>query len=146
MMKSSTLEGLVQVIETLYKSSKSTVLLDNQIGASFYTTLGILQPTPYHKCCSTFWENNIIKPFTAIILPFPLSERLICNLLFAYDIYLIACTNRELQDLTNRLTDSSNAYMKWRPALTRLTSWSLDWQLQSRQQHEWSTTQKGKQL
>ena len=104
-------EGLVQTMESLYKNSSSAVLLNNQIGEHFKTTVGVrqgclLSPTLFNL----FLENIMRETLHDFQSTISIGGRVVSNLRFADDIDLMAGSNPELQDLTNRLTDRAGAY------------------------------------
>ena len=104
-------EGLIQIMESLYKNSSSAVLLNNQIGKYFKTTVGVrqgclLSPTLFNL----FLENIMRETLHDFQSTISIGGRVISNLRFADDIDLMAGSNPELQDLTNRLTDRAGAY------------------------------------
>ena len=104
-------EGLIQTIEALYANSSSAVLLDNQIGESFLTTVGVRQGCLLSPVLfNIFLEQILTESLHGHHSSISINGRPICNLRFADDIDLMAGTEQELQELTNRLTDRAGAY------------------------------------
>ena len=104
-------EGLIQTIQSLYNSASSAVLLNNNIGKHFKTTVGVRQGCLLSPVLFNLYLENIMREtlheFESLI---SIGERTINNLRFADDIDLMGGSNNELQDLTNRLADTSGAY------------------------------------
>ena len=104
-------EGLVQCIEALYKNASSAVLLGSQVGDYFNTTVGVRQGCLLSPVLFNLFLENIMRETLDGFTPsVSVRGRPLCNLKFADDIDLITCTNKELQELTNRLTDRSSAH------------------------------------
>ena len=104
-------EGLVQLLHALYDNSSSAVLINNEVGEFFRTTVGvrqgcILSPVLFNIFLERIMQDTLSEHSTSISV----GGRSVCNLRFADDIDLMAGSNEELQDLTNRLTNSANAY------------------------------------
>ena len=104
-------EGLVQVIEALYKNSSSAVLLNKDLGEFFQTTVGVrqgclLSPVLFNIYLEKIMQDTLLDHHTSISI----GGRPLCNLRFADDIDLMAGSNNELQVLTTRLADSAGAY------------------------------------
>lgn len=104
-------EGLVQVIEGLYNSATSAVLLNNQVGEYFKTTVGVrqgclLSPTLFNL----FLENIMRETLHNFHSTISIGGRITNNLRFADDIDLMGGSNNELQDLTGRLENRAGAY------------------------------------
>ena len=102
---------LVELIQALYENSSSAVLLNNQQGEFFRTTVGVrqgclLSPVLFNIYLEKIMQETLSNHLTSISI----GGRPICNLRFADDIDLMAGSNEELQDLTNRLTESANAF------------------------------------
>ena len=104
-------EGLVQVIQALYSSASSAVLLNNDSGEHFRTTVGVRQGCLLSPVLFNLFLENIMREtlqdFNSTI---SIGGRIINNLRFADDIDLMGGSNQELQDLTDRLTARSSAY------------------------------------
>ena len=104
-------EGLIQTIQSLYNSASSAVLLNNNIGKHFKTTVGVRQGCLLSLVLFNLYLENIMREtlheFESTI---SIGGRTIHNLRFADDIDLMGGSNNELQDLTNRLADTSGAY------------------------------------
>ena len=104
-------EGLIEVIQALYKHSSSAVLLNNQIGQFFPTTVGVrqgclLSPVLFNIFLERIMLNTLEDHYTFISI----GGRPVCNLRFADDIDLMAGSNSELQSLTDRLSASASAF------------------------------------
>ena len=102
---------IVGVIEDLYKQSSSAVLLNNQIGNFFQTTVGVrqgclLSPVLFNIFLEKIMQETLEDHVTSISI----GGRPICNLRFADDIDLMGGSNNELQDLTNKLANRAGAY------------------------------------
>ena len=104
-------EGLIQAIQALYNTSSSAVLLNNQIGEYFRTTVGIRQGCLLSPVLFNLFLENIfretLQDFHSTI---SIGGRTINNLRFADDIDLMGGSNTELQDLTSRLSNAAAAY------------------------------------
>mgnify|MGYP006273469667 CR=1 FL=1 len=104
-------EGLIQIIEALYNTSSSAVLLNGQVGDYFKTSVGVrqgclLSPTLFNL----FLENIMRETLYDFHSTISIGGRPINNLRFADDIDLMGGSNKELQNLTNRLVDRADAY------------------------------------
>lgn len=104
-------EGLVQIIEALYRDSTSAVLLNNRIGEFFRTSVGVrqgclLSPLLFNIFLERIMQETMDDHPTTISI----GGRPLCNLRFADDIDLMAGNNTELQDLTNRLVKCAKVY------------------------------------
>ena len=104
-------EGLVQVIESLYKNASSAVLLNSQIGEFFNTTVGVrqgclLSPVLFNIYLERIMRDTLHDHQTSISL----GGRPLSNLKFADDIDLLGGSERELQVLTDRLTQYAGAF------------------------------------
>lgn len=104
-------EGLIQTIQALYNNTSSAVLLNNQIGDYFKTTVGVRQGCLLSPVLFNLFLENIMREtlydFHSTI---SIGGRTINNLRFADDIDLMGGSNRELQDLTKRLEERAGAY------------------------------------
>ena len=104
-------EGLIQVIQALYNSASSAVLLNSDIGDFFKTTVGVRQGCLLSPVLFNLFLENIMRE---TLLDFhstiSIGGRPISNLRFADDIDLMGGSNQELQNLTDRLTARSGAY------------------------------------
>ena len=104
-------EGLVQMIKALYDNATSAVLLNNNIGEYFCTSVGVRQGCLLSPVLFNLFLENIMRE---TLLDFhstiSVGGRPICNLRFADDIDLLGGSNEELQDLTDRLVDRARAY------------------------------------
>lgn len=104
-------EGLILALEALYKTSRSAVLLNNEIGEYFETTVGVRQGCLLSPVLfNLFLENIMRETLSDFQSTISLGGRTINNLRFADDIDLIAGSEEELQDLTNRLSMRAKAY------------------------------------
>ena len=103
--------GLVDVIKALYDQATSAILLNNQIGTFFRTTVGVrqgclLSPTVFNIFLEKIMQETLHNHITTISI----GGRPVCNLRFADDIDLMGGSNAELQDLTNKLASRAGAY------------------------------------
>ena len=111
-MKSFNIEkGLVEIIQALYSNATSAVLLNDQIGDFFRTTVGVrqgclLSPTAFNLFLEKIMQETLHNHTTTITI----GGRPLCNLRFADDIDLMAGSNTELQDLTDKLSARAGAY------------------------------------
>jgi hypothetical protein len=104
-------ERIVGVIQALYEHSSSAVLLNDQLGEFFKTTVGVrqgclLSPVLFNMFLERIIQETLQDHHTSISI----GGRSLCNLRFADDIDLMGGSNEELQDLTNKLVDRANAY------------------------------------
>ncbi|CAH1250101.1 Hypp8767 [Branchiostoma lanceolatum] len=104
-------EGLIQTIEALYEKASSAVFLNNRVGEFFRTTVGVHQgclisPVLFNLYLEKIIQDTLQDHHTSISI----GGRRICNLRFADDIDLLAGTNTELQDLTDKLTQSTGSF------------------------------------
>ena len=104
-------EGLVRIMEALYENAESAVLLNNEIGEFFRTTVGVrqgclLSPVLFNLFLEKIMRNTLQDHHTSISV----GGRRICNLRFADDIDLLGGSNAELQALTDKLTESAGSY------------------------------------
>ncbi|KAI8487879.1 hypothetical protein Bbelb_343270 [Branchiostoma belcheri] len=104
-------EGLVQIVKALYKNATSAVLLNNQNGKFFRTTVGVrqgclLSPVLFNLYLEKIMQDTLQDYYTSISI----GGRRICNLRFADDIDLLGGSNAELQELTDRLTQSADSF------------------------------------
>ena len=102
---------LIQLIKALYNNAKSKVLLNNEAGTAFKTTVGVrqgclLSPVLFNIFLERIMQNTLENHQSSISI----GGRTVCNLRFADDIDLIAGSNAELQDLTNKLTDNASSF------------------------------------
>ena len=104
-------EGLIQCIEALYKNASSAVLLGSQVGDYFKTPVGVRQGCLLSPVLFNLFLENIMRETLHEFTPsISIGGRPLCNLRFADDIDLIAGSNQELQDLTDRLTSRATAH------------------------------------
>ena len=105
---------LIKIIKSLYNSAKSYVLLNNQIGTDFNTTLyNVLDKVAYYlqyTLFDIFLERIIQDSVEDQSSSIPIGGRNIKNLRFTYDIDLIAGSESELQILTDSQEKASTAY------------------------------------
>ena len=102
---------IIRIIESLYDNSNSAVILNNKTGDFFHTTVGVrqgclLSPVLFNIFLEQIMQETLHNHKSAISV----GGRIINNLRFADDIDLIAGTNSELQELTNRLSEASKDY------------------------------------
>ena len=104
-------QDIIEIIKSLYSSSTSAVLINNVTGSFFNTTVGVRQGCLLSTVLfNIFLEQIMIKTLDEYTSTISIGGRKISNLRFADDIDLIAGSNTELQDLTNRLVESSKAH------------------------------------
>ncbi|GFR90329.1 endonuclease-reverse transcriptase, partial [Elysia marginata] len=104
-------EGLVKTIESLYMNLNSAVFLNNTIGNSFKTTVGVRQGCLLSPVLFNIFLERIMQDTLHLHTPtISIGGRPVCNLRFADDIDLIAGSQAELQLLTDRLVASSKAF------------------------------------
>ena len=104
-------EGLVEIIQALYGTSRSAVLLSGQLGEFFETTVGVRQGCLLSPILFNLYLERIMREALATHeSSISIGGRELSNLRFADDIDLIAGSNDELQELTDKLADRSNAY------------------------------------
>ena len=102
------------MIKALYNTNSSSILINNNIGNSFKSTLGVRQGcilSPllfniYFEEIMLYNDDNHDKLTPSISI----GGRPVWNLKFSDDIDLIACTNKELQDMTNQLYKCASKY------------------------------------
>ena len=104
-------EGLIQIIQALYNTASSAVLLNSDIGEFFRTTVGVrqgclLSPVLFNLFLEKIMRETLHNFHSTISI----GGRTISNLRFADDIDLMGGNNTELQELTNRLTSRAGAY------------------------------------
>jgi hypothetical protein len=97
-------------MEALYRDSNSAVLLNNNLGDFFKTTVGVRQGCPLSPVLFNIYLEHIMKEalhnfHTSISI----GGRPLCNLRFADDIDLMGGNEAELQELTTRLEKASGA-------------------------------------
>ena len=104
-------EGLVQIMKSLYSSANSAVLLNNNTSEYFRTTVGVRQGCLLSPVLFNLYLEQIMRDtlhnFESSI---SIGGRKISNLRFADDIDLMGGSNSELQELTDRLSNSAKAY------------------------------------
>ena len=104
-------EGLVLLIQALYEHSSSAVIMNNQLGDYFRTTIGVRQGCLLSPVLFNIFLERIIHMTLHDYVPsISIGGRPICNLRFANDIDLMEGSAGELQDLTNRLVTSASAF------------------------------------
>ena len=104
-------QDIIEIIESLYSSSTSAVLINNVTGSFFNTTVGVRQGCLLSPVLfNIFLEQIMINTLDEYTSTISIGGQKISNLRFADDIDLIAGSNTELQDLTNRLVESSKAH------------------------------------
>ena len=104
-------EGLVKIMEALYSQASSAVLLNCQVGNFFRTSVGVrqgclLSPVLFNLFLEKIIQEALEDHHTSISI----GGRPICNLRFADDIDLMGGSNKELQNLTERLATSAGNY------------------------------------
>ena len=93
-------EGLVGTIEALYNSSSSAVLLNNQLGEFFRTTVGvrqgcILSPALFNLFLENIMQETLVDHITTVSL----GGRPLCNVRFADDIDLMGGSKENFRTL-----------------------------------------------
>ena len=99
------------VIQALYEHSSSEVLLNDQLGEFFKTTVAVrqgclLSPVLFNMFLERIIQETLQDHHTSISI----GGRSLCNLRFADDIDLMGGSNEELKDLTNKLVDRASEY------------------------------------
>ena len=109
-MRSFGIEGLIQIIQALYNTPSSAVLLNSDIGEFFKTTVGVRQGCLLSPVLfNLFLEKIMRETLNNFHSTISIGGRTISNLRFA-DIDLMGGSNTELQELTNRLTSRAGAH------------------------------------
>ncbi|GFS04037.1 endonuclease-reverse transcriptase [Elysia marginata] len=103
-------EGLVKTIESLYMNKNSAVFLNNTIGNSFKTTVGVRQGCLLSPVLFNIFLRIMQDTLNQHSPTISIGGRPLCNLRFADDIDLIAGSQAKLQVLTDRLVASSKAF------------------------------------
>ena len=104
-------EGLVRVIKALYNEARSAVQLNGCLGDFFKMSIGVRQgciisPTLFNISLEKIMQEILNDHQTYISI----GGRPLCNLRFADDIDLLAGSNKELQELTDKLADRAGSY------------------------------------
>ncbi|CAM1318001.1 Uncharacterised protein r2_g2624 [Pycnogonum litorale] len=103
--------GLVKVIEALYNNNSNAVLTSNNTFDWFRTIVGVRQGYISFPCLFNIFLEQImtdaLEEFTGTV---SIGGSQISNLRFADDIDLISGSRKELADLTDRLSTTSNNY------------------------------------
>ena len=100
----------MQCIKSLYNSSKSSVLLNNNTGTKCNTTVGVRQGCLLSPVLfNIFLEKIMLDSVTNQPSSISIGCRQLNNLRFADDIYLIAGSESELQTITVVLEKTSTA-------------------------------------
>ena len=98
-------------MKSLYSSASSAVLLNNNVSNYFRTTVGVRQGCLLSPLLFNLYLENITREklhnFKSTI---SIGGRIISNLKFADDIDLMGGSNDELQELTDRLSNSAREY------------------------------------
>ena len=95
---------IIQCIKSLYNSSKSSVLLNNNIGTKFNTTVGVRQGCLLSPVLfNIFLEKIMLDSVTNQPSSISIGGRKFNNLRFSDDIDLIAGSESELQTITDAL-------------------------------------------
>ena len=97
-------EGLVQIMKSLYSSASSAVLLNNNVSNYFRTTVGVRQGCLLSPILFNLYLGHNFKSTISI------GGRIISNLRCADDIDPMGGNNDELQELTDRLSNSAREY------------------------------------
>ena len=92
-------------------SASSAVLLNNNVGNYFRTTVGVRQGCFISPILfNLYLENIMIETLHNFKSTISIGGRIISNLRFADDIDLMGGNNDELQELTDRLSNSAREY------------------------------------
>lgn len=103
--------NVIEVIKALYDNSSSAVLLNNQCGEFFKTTVGVCQGCLLSPVLFNVYLENIMQETLDGFHPsISINGRPLCNLRFADDIDLVGGSEAELQDLTARLEHASTLF------------------------------------
>ena len=98
-------------MKSLYSSASSAVLLNNNVSNYFRTTVGVRQGCLLSPILLNLYLENIMREtlhnFKSTI---SIGGRIISNLRFADDIDLMGGSKDELQELTDRLSNSAREY------------------------------------
>ena len=98
-------------MKSLYSSASRSVLLDNNVSNFFRTTVGVRQGCLFSPILFSLYLENIMREtlhnFKSTI---SIGRRIISNLRFSDDIDPMRGNNDELQELTNRLSNSAREY------------------------------------
>ena len=104
-------EGLVQIMKSLYSSASRAVLLDNNVSNFFRTTVGVRQGCLLSPILFNLYLENIMREtLHNLKSTISIGRRIISNLRFADDIDPMGGNNDELQELTDRLSNSAREY------------------------------------
>ena len=102
---------IIRIIESLYENSNISVILNNKTGYFFHTTVGVRQGCLLSTVLfNIFLEQIMHETLHNHKSTIYVGGMIINNLRFADDIDLIAGTNSELQEITNRLSEASKDY------------------------------------
>ena len=98
-------------MQSLYSSASSAVFLNNNVSNYFRTTVGVrqgclLSPILFYLCL----ENIMRETFHNFKYTISIGGRIISNLRLGDDIDLMGGSNDELQELTDRLSNSAREY------------------------------------
>ena len=104
-------EGRVQIMKSLYSSASSAVLLNNNVSNCFRTTtVGVRQGCLLSPILFNLYLENMRETLHNFKSTIFIGGRIISNLRFADDIDLMGGNNDELQELTDRLSNSAREY------------------------------------
>ena len=102
---------ITEYIKALYANSESSVLLENNIGDPFKTSVGVRQGCPLSSVLFNIFLEQIMSD---ILLNYHSSISIDCreisSLRFVDDIDLISGSNDELQQLNNSLSKHASEY------------------------------------
>ena len=102
---------LITMIKALYNNNSSSVLISNNIGNSFKSTVGVRQGCILSPLLFNIYLEEIMSEVQDdITASISIGGRLVWNLTFSDEIDLIAGTNNELQYMTNQLSKCASGY------------------------------------
>ena len=104
-------KGLVQIMKSLYSSASNAVLLNNNLSNYFRTTVGVRQRCLLSPILfNLYWGRIMRETLHNFKSTNSIGGRIISNLRFPDDIDLIGGSNDELQELTDRMSNSAREY------------------------------------
>jgi len=104
-------KSLINCIESLYRSAKSAVVMEDKLSSWFNTTTGVRQGCLLSPLLfNLFLENIMSEALETFKGTVSVGGRSISNLRFADDIDLMAGSRKELGELTSLLDKTCNDY------------------------------------
>ena len=98
-------------MKSLYSSASRAVLLDNNVSNFFRTTVGVRQGCLLSPILFNLYLENIMREtLHNLKSTISIGRRIISNLRFSDDIDSMGGNNDELQELTDRLSNSAREY------------------------------------